>query len=99
MAASLKAGWQPWSERWQPSYGVFVAVGVSVGVAVTVGVKDGVAVAVTVEVVVDVGVAVVVADGLVVTVAVGGGVPWRRMRGASHKASSLPFDPFAETVK
>ena len=63
--------------------GVFVAVGVSVAV----GVKVGVAVSVAVEV------------GLLVAVGVEVGVPWRTMRGASHKASSLPFESLAEMVK
>ena len=48
------------------------------GVAVAVGVSVGVPV--------NVDVGVVVAVGVYVVVGVGGGVPWRRMRGASQRA-------------
>ena len=69
------------------------------GTVVEVAVSVGVSVAVDVEVAVDVTVAVAVAVGLAVAVRVGGGVPWRTMRGANHKAWSLPLVPFADTVR
>ena len=66
---------------------------------VTVGVPVGVSVAVAVAVKVGVAVNVVVAVGLMVAVGVGEGVPWRTMRGATHKAWSLPFELLAYTVR
>ena len=75
------------SGDWRPGYRFWFRT--IYGIAVSVGVSVGVEVGEGVDVIVDVA----------VYVAVGGGVPCRMMRGASHRAWSLPLEALADTVK